>query len=121
MKPTALSVIIIFACLILSINSIRSITESYNVGSIYDSRKQQLKRQYVEVVAKKNELDYVNTAFFAEKQIRESLNMYKKGEKLVVFTSDPIPETSSETLGTKINPWDEWREVLIKGIVYPKL
>lgn len=98
----------------------RSITESYNVGLIYDSKKIQLQQQYLTLIQKKNELDYINTPFFTEKQLRESLNYYKAGEKLVIFTEELTPIISEETSHAKKDPTQEWLKVLLYGIEKPK-
>ena len=50
---------------------------------------------FVELVKKKNELDYINSPFFIEKQLRESLNYYRSGEKLLVFTENNRPKQTT--------------------------
>lgn len=120
MGKSTSSLIIIFASIILSVNAIRTISESYNVGSVYIERKKQTQRQYLEVIKKKNELDYINSPFFVEKQLRESLNYYRYGEKLLVFTR-PIITDSEIAKNQEVNEssWKTWVEFLKEGITSP--
>lgn len=118
MNRSITSILILLACVILSINAIRSISESYGVSSIYEERKRQTERQYLEVIKKKNELDYINSPFFVEKQLRESLNYYRSGEKLLVFTQSPLAQTETVVAATK-TPLDQWGELLRFGIRDP--
>ncbi len=110
-----------FACTILSVNATRSIINSYSVGAVYLQRKQNTERQYLELIKKKNELDYISSPFFIEKQLRESLNYYRKGEKLLVFTR-PLNQTAASTAQTTeatVNPLQQWISFLSTGIVSP--
>lgn len=121
MKVNIVSLVVIFCCLVISVNALRSISESYGVGLIYDKRKVQLQQQYIELIKKKNELDYINTPFFAEKQLRESLNYYKAGEKLVVFTQKPAPLVSTEEVIESPDVKKIWLDVLFYGVSSPRL
>jgi hypothetical protein len=118
-NKSAVQILFFIVCGILSINAIRSINNSYSVASVYVERKLQTERQYVELVKKKNELDYINSAFFVEKQLRESLNYYRRGEKLLVFTS-PV-STGDNTIAQRedVRPLLLWKEVLFDGIKDP--
>ncbi|MCC7303981.1 hypothetical protein IT418_01015 [bacterium] len=118
MNKILFTIILVLACTILSINALRSITKSYSVGSIYQERKKQTEQQYLEVIKKKNELDYINSPFFIEKQLRESLNYYKKGEKLLVFTGQPNKEMK-ETNTKATDPVTQWLTLLSIGISNP--
>lgn len=119
MNKTLMTLIFIAACLILSVNAVKSILESYSVGSIYEERKAQTEKQYLEVIKKKNELDYINSPFFVEKQLRESLNYYRKGEKLLVFTQQPTGTSSSTSDNTQTDPFQLWLDLLRVGIRDP--
>lgn len=119
MNKPALSFIFLAACAILSVNAARSIIESYSVGSVYQERKKQTEAQYLEVIKKKNELDYINSPFFIEKQLRESLNYFKKGEKLLVFTQDPESNSGGTAQVTDTNPFIVWAQFLQNGILDP--
>ena len=119
MNRTLLTIIFFGACIILSANAVRSILESYSVGSVYQQRKVQTEKQYMEVIKKKNELDYINSPFFVEKQLRESLNYYRKGEKLLVFTQSPTGATNGSTQVTAKDPLAEWVALLEFGIQEP--
>lgn len=121
MKVSPLSLIILLCCLVISVNAIRSITESYNVGIVYDAKKIQLQSQYLNLIQKKNELDYINTPFFAEKQLRESLNYYKPGERLIVFTEKPQSLIVTQETDTQKDVARIWLEILINGIQSPRL
>lgn len=121
MKINPVSLIIIFCCIVISVNALRSIVESYNVGNIYDNRKSQIQQQYIELIKKKNELDYINTPFFAEKQLRESLNYYKRGERLVVFTEKLDMLVNLEKKEEKPDVKQIWWDMLINGIKTPKI
>jgi len=121
MKVSPLTLIILLCCLVISVNAIRSITESYNVGIVYDAKKIQLQSQYLNLIQKKNELDYINTPFFAEKQLRESLNYYKPGERLIVFTDKPESLIISPEINTKKDIARIWLDVLLNGIQSPRL
>lgn len=120
MKVNIVAVIIIFSCVVISVNALRSIADSYGVGNIYDSRKVQIQQQYIELIKKKNELDYINTPFFAEKQLRESLNYYKRGERLVVFTQKLDIIVNLEKKEEKPDIKQIWWETLVYGIKTPK-
>lgn len=101
-------------------NAIKSIMNSYTIGSIYVQRKAQTEKQYLELVKKKNELDYINSPFFIEKQLRESLNYYQQGEKLLVFTKPlvtPTPITYSET--DEESAFSQWSDLLVNGVRSP--
>lgn len=115
MDRSITSILILLACVILSINALRSISESYSVSSIYAERKKQTERQYLDVIKKKNELDYINSPFFVEKQLRESLNYYRKGENLLVFTQSPLGQTETKPVPAK-SPTEQWVELLRNGI-----
>lgn len=117
-NKTFLTILFLLACIIISGNALRSIIESYGVGSIYQERKRQTEKQYLEVIKKKNELDYINSPFFVEKQLRESLNYYRKGEKLLVFTEQPV-ETVQSVKKQAIEPFTAWLELLRNGITNP--
>lgn len=121
MRQNILQFIILFACFVISLNALRNIFDSYNVGSVYDIRKNQVQQQYAQVIKKKNELDYINTAFFAEKQLRESLNYYRTGERLVVFTHKLEPLVSTDVTTETKSPYDAWINLLTNGISAPKL
>jgi hypothetical protein len=101
--------------MILSINAVRSIGESYSVNTVYQERKRQTERQYLDVIKKKNELDYINSPFFVEKQLRESLNYYRKGENLLIFTQSPLGVEESNASETK-SPTTQWIELLLGGV-----
>lgn len=110
-----------FACTILSINAARSITESYTVGSVYVQRKAETQRQYLELIKKKNELDYISSPFFIEKQLRESLKYYRQGEKLLVFTK-PLEIAENETFAREtesLSPTEQWKAFLLSGVLAP--
>lgn len=117
-NKTLLSLLFIAACMILSANAFKSILESYSVGSIYQERKKQTEKQYLEVIKKKNELDYINSPFFIEKQLRESLNYYRKGEKLLIFTQPPNGTETKEDVVLQ-NPFTLWLDLLKDGIRDP--
>lgn len=121
MKINIFVILVIFACLVISVNALRSISESYNVGTVYDQRKKQVQTQYIELIKKKNELDYINTPFFAEKQLRESLNYYKKGEKLVVFTEKPESPFNNQKTDIQNDPFQVWIDLIVNGLHAPKL
>lgn len=118
MSKTFLSLFILLACVILITNASRSIIDTYQVGSTYQERKRQTERQYLEVIKKKNELDYINSPFFVEKQLRESLNFYRKGEKLLVFTEQPATTFQNDTDKTT-DPYTEWKNLFLYGIADP--
>jgi hypothetical protein len=113
--------ILLVTCVIISINALRSITNSYSTATVYTQRKQQTEIQYIELVKKKNELDYINSPFFIEKQLRESLNYYRSGEKLLVFTENsgasitPVKPTEN----AQESPLKQWQDLLIDGIIDP--
>jgi len=113
------AIILITACVILSVNALKSISESYSVSSIYQQRKEQTEKQYLEVIKKKNELDYINSPFFVEKQLRESLNYYRKGEKLLVFNQSPTESTAIKTTDAKATPLQQWLDFFRDGIRDP--
>lgn len=121
MRVNVVAIIIIFSCVVISVNALRSIVDSYNVGTIYDNRKIQIQQQYIELIKKKNELDYINTPFFAEKQLRESLNYYKRGERLVVFTQKLDMIVNLEKKEEKQDIKQIWWDTLINGIKTPKI
>lgn len=114
--PTLLFIV---ACVILSVNALKSISESYSVSSIYLERKKQTEKQYLVVIQKKNELDYINSPFFVEKQLRESLNYYRKGEKLLVFTQPPTGLTDNNVDKKKESPFLQWLNFFRTGIRDP--
>jgi len=113
------AIILIAACVILSVNALKSISESYSVSSVYQLRKKQTEKQYLEVIKKKNELDYINSPFFVEKQLRESLNYYRKGEKLLVFTQPPAEVSTNKTAETTATPLQQWLDFFRDGIRNP--
>lgn len=115
MDRSPVSLLILLACVVLSINAIRSIGESYSVNTVYQERKRQTERQYLDVIKKKNELDYINSPFFVEKQLRESLNYYRKGENLLVFTQSPLGQNNTEPAQIQ-SPTEQWVELLRNGI-----
>lgn len=119
MNKSVLSILFLAACAILSVNAARSIVESYNVGSVYQERKKQTEAQYLEVIKKKNELDYINSPFFIEKQLRESLNYFKKGEKLLVFTQNPEESLETDSVQTQESAFIAWLHFLQNGILDP--
>jgi len=112
---------LLIACVIISINALRSITNSYSTAAVYTQRKGQTELQYLELVKKKNELDYINSPFFIEKQLRESLNYYRNGEKLLVFTENngmtQTPIKSAEN--APVAALTQWIELLKNGIIDP--
>jgi|GEM_PF-2044622 len=108
--------IVLFVNIVIILNSIRSIRTALGITTVYSRRKAEVQKQYLELIKKKNEINYVTSPFFVEKQLRESLHYYKKGETLVVFTGDVIPkETDQEDIESPFLIW--WR-VLRDGISY---
>jgi hypothetical protein len=118
-NKTTSNILFFLTCLIIAVNAVRSITNSYSVASVFTERKLQTERQYLELVKKKNELDYINSPFFVEKQLRESLNYYRRGEKLLVFTKQIQDSGTGETTTIAINPYSEWAEFLKGGVKNP--
>lgn len=116
------TIIIVLCCSILSLNALRSITESYKVGSVFVQRKKDTEQQYLEVIKKKNELDYINSPFFVEKQLRESMNFYRNGEKLLVFTRPVLLKNQEIQKATvvKNSYFQEWIDLIKYGVVSPK-
>lgn len=111
-----------FACTILSVNAARSISESYTIGTVYVQRKIDTQKQYLELIKKKNELDYISSPFFIEKQLRESLKYYRQGEKLLVFTKPLEIATNSQLVAVErptLPPYEQWRIFLLTGILAP--
>ena len=103
-------IFVLFVSSILIFNSLKSIKASITMISIYDKRKYQLQKQYIQIIKKMNELDYVTSPFYVEQQLRNSLNYYKPGEKVVIFTK-PVEELPTPTPSKKPEPIELWKKV----------
>ncbi len=104
-------VLILLASTILSFNAIKSIVISWRMITMYPVRQQQIQKQYLQIIKKKNELEFVTSPFYIEQQLRNSLNYYKPDEKAVIFTS-PIQQPTNQKPTPSKTPAQMWKEVL---------
>ncbi len=117
-KPSFQNIITTLLLLIVSsiliYNSYKSIKASLYMISLYRPRFKQLQKQYVQIIKKQNELDYVTSPFYLEQQLRNSLNYYKPGEKLVIFTQQ-LPNTTPTPTPSPPPPYKMWLKLLTVG------
>ena len=108
--------LLIFATVVI-IKQVEAIMADFYINKLYYKRRTDVQHQYIELIKKKNEFNIVSSQFFIEKQIRDGLGYYKKGEKLVIFTED-VPELEEKPQESKKDTWTEWRNFLMEGISY---
>jgi len=111
-KKILTTILILTASTILSINAIKSIKAGINMIKIYSTRRVQVEQLYLKLIEKQLELKYVTSDLYAEEQLRNSLNYYKKGEKVIIFT-EPIPEIKNTTTQKTKAPRDLWAKIIL--------
>ncbi len=111
-KKILTTILILTASTILSINAIKSIKAGINMIKIYSTRRVQVEQLYLKLIEKQLELKYVTSDLYAEEQLRNSLNYYKRGEKVIIFT-EPIPEIKNTTTQKTKAPRDLWAKIIL--------
>lgn len=104
--------LVILSATILSIKAIKNIKNALNLVNIYKNQEQALRKQYIQLIKKQLELEYVSSPLYKEEQLRNSLNYYEKGEKVIIFTK-PLPELPLPKTTNTQKPANLWRKIIL--------
>ncbi len=112
LKKLALTILIILSATILSIKAIKNIRNALNLVNIYKNQERALRKQYIQLIKKQLELEYVSSPLYKEEQLRNSLNYYKKGEKVIIFTK-PLQELPPPQITGAQQTTNLWEKILL--------
>ena len=95
--------------ILLSVNLARSVYDISRRESVLSQAKEELSQAHEENNRLIDELEYVQSPAYIEKQARDKLNMARSGETVVIIPD--ITPPSDENNDVKVPVWRQWAEV----------
>jgi len=110
-------VIIAIINIILLLQLGQGFYNTFKLKRLHDARLVDTVQRYAILVEKKNELDTVTSEAYADTLLRENLQLYKKGEKLVILEGTPDIQVNLDTKETRVKPWSSWKQLFLYGLL----